>query len=193
MQDDVTAGARWMVSQGITEARRMCVFGGSYGGYAAAWALAKTPDLFRCGVSLAGVSDLFNMLKDDSDVNEHATGRIWRQRVVGDPKTQRQRLDDVSPLKKAAAISVPVFIAHGNLDRRVPIDHSLKLVEALKANQKEFEWMELKGEGHGVAKPENQRRFYEALFEFLDRNIGATPVNAGSAGHLNSTLRPLVP
>ena len=121
------------------------------------------------------------MFKDDSDVNDRATGRPYQRKLVGDPKTNHQQFDDVSPLRKAAAIKAPVLIAHGDRDARVPIEHSEKLVDALKANHKQVEWLELKGEGHTLAKTGNQERFYQALFDFLAAHIGApTRINAAA-------------
>ncbi|HEX7440270.1 MAG TPA: alpha/beta fold hydrolase [Caldimonas sp.] len=146
MQDDVTAGAQWPVSEGLADPSRLCIYGGSYGGYAAMWGLAKTPDLFRCGISFAGVSDLSFMAKDDSDVNDHAIGRLIRRKIVGDPEANRQRFDEVSPPKKAAAIKAPVLIAHGDRDTRVPIENSEKLVDALRENHNQVEWMKLRDE-----------------------------------------------
>jgi dipeptidyl aminopeptidase/acylaminoacyl peptidase len=172
MQDDVTAGANWLVAQGIADAARLCIVGGSYGGYAALWGLVKTPRLFRCGVSFAGVSDLNLMFKDDSDVNDSVAASLQTRAWVGDPKTMRQQFDDVSPLRHAAEIQVPVLIAHGDRDARVPIEHSEKMVDALRAHHKDVTWLELKDEGHGIRHPENRKRYYEALFDFLDRNIG---------------------
>ena len=150
----------------------MCIYGGSYGGYAAMWALAKTPDLFRCGISFAGVSDLTYMFRDSSDNNDYAASREYMRMLVGDPDASRQQFDEVSPLKNAARIKSPIFIAHGNRDGRVPIDHSEKMIDALKENGKQYEWMELNREGHGIGNDENRLKFYNALFKFLDRNIG---------------------
>jgi len=173
MQDDVSAGVRWLIEKKIADPNRICIYGGSYGGYAAMWGLIKTPELYRCGISLAGVSDIEYMFRDDSDVNDWATGRLWRQVTVGDLKTHKQQFDEVSPLKKAGQIRVPVLIAHGNRDRRVPISHSEKLIAALKEANKSYQWIELENEGHGIASEKNRQRFYEALFEFLQKHIGA--------------------
>jgi len=182
MQDDITAGVRWLVDRGYADARRICIFGGSYGGYAALWGLAKTPDLYRCGVSLAGVSDIEHMLKDDSDVNAKAVGRMLRRATIGElDNSGKQRFDDVSPLKNVARIKVPVLIAHGSRDARVPISHGERMVAALKQNGKDYEWLELDGEGHSLAREQNQLRFYQALFAFLERNLGKAPPDAGAA------------
>ena len=100
---------------------------------------------------------------------------MLRRTTIGDLKTHKQQFDGVSPLKSAAQIKVPVLIAHGTKDKRVPIEHSEKLVAALKKNGKEFEWIELEGEGHGIARDKNLQRFYAELFRFLEKHIGAAP------------------
>ncbi|MGZ5157818.1 MAG: alpha/beta hydrolase family protein [Caldimonas sp.] len=182
MQDDVTAGARWLIEQGYAVVDRVCIYGGSYGGYAAMWALAKTPRTFRCGISFAGVSDLKHMMSGDSDLNERASGREALKQMIGDPN--QQAFDEVSPLKKAAAIESPLLIAHGDRDARVPISQSEDMVDAMKKNGKTYVWLELRDEGHGIRLERNQQRFFETLFEFLQRNIGS-----GAAARASSAPR----
>jgi len=179
MQDDITAGAQWLAAQGIADGRRICIYGGSYGGYAALWAAVKTPELFRCVASFAGVSDLSLMFKAESDVNTDTFGRLFQLRTIGDPAQAEQLFDEVSPLKGAARIQVPVLLAHGDHDARVPIVHSEKMVQALKANGKTFEWIPLPGEKHGISREAARERFYGALFDFLARNTA--PARAESA------------
>jgi dipeptidyl aminopeptidase/acylaminoacyl peptidase len=172
MQDDVTAGALWLIEQGIADPQRLCVYGASYGGYASLWALVKTPELFRCGISFAGVSDLNFMFKDDSDRNESPIARLHMRAWVGDPRSKSQQLAAVSPLARAQDFRVPVLIAHGTLDERVPIEHSLKMVAALERQHKDVQWLPLEGEAHGFSEWETLETFYGALFTFLDRHIG---------------------
>lgn len=192
MQDDISAGVKWLVAEGIADPARICIYGASYGGYAAMWGMAKTPELFRCGISFAGVSDLAYMLKDDSDVNDYAIGRLQTRKMLSDPTIGQQQFDEVSPLKQVASINAPVLIAHGDRDARVPIMHSEKLVNALRAHKKEFEWIELKGEGHGIAKEENQQRFYQTVFDFLAKHIGdgMSGPGMGASSPAASTARP---
>lgn len=173
MQDDISDGVRWLVEQGHADPARICIYGASYGGYAAMWGMAKTPELYRCGASFAGVSDLQYMFKDDSDVNSRATGRLERNRMFGEAAAQKQVLDQVSPLKNAARIGAPILVAHGEWDQRVPIDHSYKMVRALKSSNKEFEWLQLEQEGHGIYYEKNRLKFYQALFKLIERTIGA--------------------
>lgn len=178
MQDDITAGTRWLIDQGIADPKRICIYGASYGGYSAMWGMAHTPELFRCGASFAGVSDIELMLKDDSDRNESALGRLYQQSRIGHLKTNKQKFEDVSPLRNAALIRAPVFIAHGTLDARVPIEHSEKMVAALRKNGKEVEWLKLEGEGHGFAWQATQHRFYGDLLKFFEKHIGHTAQSA---------------
>ena len=180
MQDDISDGVRWLVEHGHADPDRICIYGASYGGYAALWGLAKTPALYRCGASFAGVTDLEYLLTDNSDVNAKATGRLRRNRMFGTSSARKQVLDDFSPLKNAAQFRVPVLIAHGELDRRVPIEHSAKMVGRLKDLHKQVQWLVLREEGHGIFREENQERFFQALFTLFDRTIGpALPAAIG--------------
>ena len=181
MQDDVTAGAQWLAAQGIADPRRICIYGASYGGYAALWAAVKTPELFRCVASLAGVSDLALMFNAKSDVNSDSFGRLFELRTIGDPTEDAKLFDEVSPLKGAARIQVPVLLAHGDLDARVPIVHSEKMIQALNANGKQYEWILLRGEKHGISREAALERFYGALFDFLGRNTEAPSESAATS------------
>jgi dipeptidyl aminopeptidase/acylaminoacyl peptidase len=172
MQDDITDGVHWLIENGYADPARICIFGASYGGYAALWGLVKTPELYRCGASFAGVSDIGLILKDDTDTNSKATGRLALRKMVGRDQG-KQVFDDVSPLRNASRIMAPVLIAHGEWDQRVPIWHSTKMVSALRNSGKEVEWLELEKEGHGIYYEANQELFFTALFKLFDRTIGA--------------------
>ncbi len=170
MQDDITAGVEAMIQRGIADPKRICIYGASYGGYAALWGLAKTPDLYRCGVSVAGVSDLEFMFSDSSDSNRNKVARELLRTHVGDVSRSKEQFDQVSPLKHADRIQAPVLLVHGNRDERVPISHSKKMIEALKENKKYYEWLELPGEEHGFTK-KSKIKFMEKLLAFLEKYI----------------------
>jgi len=172
MQDDITAGVEYLVKQGIADPRRICIYGASYGGYAAVWGLMKTPDLYRCGITLAGVADIEYMLSDWSDTNSNKSLREWQRFVVGDRQRDKTKFDQVSPLKHAQDIRAPLLIAHGDDDKRVPISHAKKLMKALDAQHKSYEWVLLPDEGHGIYYLRSQLKFSNALLEFLDKHIG---------------------
>lgn len=178
MQDDVTAGVKAMIQRGVADPDRICIYGASYGGYAALWGLVKTPELYRCGVSLAGVSDIGERFSDWSDTNSSEVGREWLRFAVGDIDTMSAQFDAVSPEKHAAQIHVPVLLAHGTDDRRVPIGHSKRMASALKAAHGSVETHWYENEGHGLTTLFNIRDYESAVLDFLDRNIGPASTTA---------------
>ena len=171
MQDDITAGVNDLIRRGIADPRRICIYGASYGGYAAMWGLVKTPELYRCGVTLSGVSDIELMLTDSSDSNAHKMTRELMRLTVGDRQQDKASFDAVSPLRHAARIQVPVLIAHGDEDVRVPIGHAKKLRAALDKAGKPHEWLLLPDEGHGMRYLASQHLFYGKLLDFLGRHL----------------------
>ena len=172
MQDDITAGVHWLVDQHIADPQRVCIVGASYGGYAALWGLAKTPELYRCGVSVAGVSDIRRRLSDDSDTSKSDWARAILKRRVGDPASMKETWDSVSPLKHVDRIRAPLLLVHGDADVRVPISHGALMLEAMQEQHKDVEWIDFPGEGHPRFTPANQRRYYVALLKLLERTIG---------------------
>ena len=173
MQDDITAGVKHLIERKLVDPKRICIYGASYGGYAALWGVTKTPDLYQCAVSFAGVSDIGFMLTDSSDRNTDAVVREIQRARIGDLALNRQQFDQVSPVRQAARIRVPVLLAHGESDERVPISHSNKMRAALREHGKAHEWMLFERAGHGLWLREDRLRFYGALLTFLDKNIGA--------------------
>jgi dienelactone hydrolase len=174
MQDDVTAGVKAMIARGVADPQRICIFGGSYGGYAALWGLVKTPTLYRCGISFAGVSDIGEMFTDWSDTNDDEVGKEFTRFAVGDVDTMAAQFDAISPEKHADQIQVPVLLAHGMSDHRVPPGHSRRMEAALEKAHKSVESHWYPGEGHGLSTVHDLKDFNAALLDFLDRNIGPT-------------------
>ena len=138
MQDDITAGVRWLIEQRVADAKRIAICGESYGGYAALAGIAFTPDLYRAAVDRAGPTDLLNLL-------EPLEGR-WGWAVpelcvkIGDPDKDREMLSARSPLFHVDRIKAPVFIAHGTEDQRVHIGQSQQMVAALKEHGRTVEF-----------------------------------------------------
>jgi dipeptidyl aminopeptidase/acylaminoacyl peptidase len=165
MQDDLDDGVKWLVEQGKVDAKRVCIMGASYGGYAAMWAAARNPEIYRCAVSFAGISDLAAMIKYDrrafSATRYHTS---WRERVQGDKSFD---LTTVSPLYAVDRINIPLLIAHGADDENVPLSQSRKLHEALTKANKAHSYLVYEGEGHGFDKPENAVAFLEQVDQFL--------------------------
>ncbi len=177
MQDDITAGVKAMIARGVADPKRICIFGGSYGGYAAMWGLEKTPELYQCGVTYSGVSDINEMFTDWSDANEHAAVRELRRFQIGDVATMKAQFDEVSPTKHADRVRVPVLIAHGGEDRRVPIGHAKRLKSALQDAHKSVQSQWYSMEGHGFQYDDDREHFMMLAIGFLDHNIGpASPL-----------------
>jgi dienelactone hydrolase len=168
MQDDLTDAARWAIEAGIADKNRLCIFGASYGGYAALMSPLREPDLYRCAIGFAGVYDLVEQAAD-SDIAEGTMGRKYLERVLGDVATMREQ----SPVAHIAKLKIPVLIAHGTADKRVPFSQAKLLRKALEQHQKTYEWMEFKGEEHGLYDDANHEAFLTRVLEFLDKNIGA--------------------
>jgi dipeptidyl aminopeptidase/acylaminoacyl peptidase len=168
MQDDLDDGVKWLVEQGKVDPKRVCIMGASYGGYAALWAAARNPEIYRCAISLAGISDLSAQLRYDR--RSFIASRYfsaWREKVQGDKEFD---LKTVSPLYAVDRINIPLLIAHGTEDENVPISQSKKLHEALTKANKPHSYIVYEGEGHGFDKPENATAFLERVDEFLRIN-----------------------
>jgi dipeptidyl aminopeptidase/acylaminoacyl peptidase len=191
MQEDINAGVKYLVDQKIADPQRLCIIGGSYGGYAALWALEKDPLLFKCGVSVAGVSDLRKMLHDDSDMSKNAVVREIVRHRLGDASEMKATFDSVSPLKHADRMVAPLLLVHGDLDQRVPVSHGKEMHEVMTDLKKEVEWIEFPDEPHGIYKPQNLRIYYAAVFKLLERTIGKgePPFPAASPGSATPEIR----
>jgi dipeptidyl aminopeptidase/acylaminoacyl peptidase len=149
MQDDVTDAVKHMVEAGKADPKRICIVGASYGGYAALAGAALTPELYRCAVSIAGVSDLVEFLR--SRGHENGTGSnafyYWRD-SIGDPDKNRETLAAVSPSKLASKVAVPVLLIHGEKDETVPVRQSVIMQEALRAAGKPTKLVRLPDADH---------------------------------------------
>ncbi len=173
MQDDLADAARWAIAQGIADPKRICIMGASYGGYATLMGLAKDGDLFKCGVEWVGVSDL--LLYFDASWSDFSDS--WKQfgasQMVGDREKDAAQLEATSPIKLAAKIKNPLLMAHGRIDRRVPIEHGKRMYDAVKAHNANVEWVQYDKDGHGWSLPETHVDWWTRVEKFLDRHIGA--------------------
>lgn len=174
MQDDLADGARWAVGQGYAAPERICIVGASYGGYAALMGVIKDADLYRCAVSYAGVTDIELMYGHWSfrdDISDD-----WKKygmpELVGDRVRDAAQLKATSPIEQAARLTRPVLLAHGTVDRRVPLVHAKRFREAVAGTNKQVEWVEYTNEGHGWSLPENRIDFWGRVEKFLDKHIG---------------------
>jgi dipeptidyl aminopeptidase/acylaminoacyl peptidase len=185
MQDDVTDGVKFLIETGKVDPDRVCLFGGSYGGYATLWGLEKEPAMFRCGVAFVAVSDM--TLLFDVGWTDRLRGSMdkeeFDERVTDDPVRDEQHLRDVSPVNHAERIRVPVLLAYGEVDRRVPLRHGKLMRDALDRHKKPYEWVVYDDEGHGFNKMENLIDFYRRVDVFLAKHLAplSVPTAANTA------------
>ncbi len=167
MQDDVDDAMDWAVGEGLADPKRVCVVGGSYGGYAALWAVLRNPDRYRCAASWAGVTDWAKMLAYDKRYLTSKASKSWQARVRGDATFD---LDAVSPYRLGAQLSRPVLLAHGTADDNVPIRQYELMVAAAKAAPVPLTTLVIEGEGHSFSSAKSEEQWYDALDLFLARH-----------------------
>lgn len=176
MIDDITDATRWAVAQGYADAHRLCIYGGSYGGYAALMSAVREPDLYRCVAGYVGLYDL-PLWRREFDGSR---SRLGRQYVAEEVGSSTEELWAASPIAYLDRLKAPVLIAHGKRDQRVPYSQAERLRDALEKRGHPYEWFVADGEGHGFYRSDNRLRLYEKLLMFLDRHIGV-PTAADAA------------
>lgn len=170
MQDDITDGVNWLIAQGIADAKRVAIYGGSYGGYATLAGLCFTPDLYACGIDYVGVSNLLTFMQTIPPYWRPLLEMMYEQ--VGDPEKDLDMLTAYSPALQAHLIKAPLFVAQGANDPRVNKAESDQMVEALRKRGVEVEYMVKDDEGHGFHNQENRFDFYRAMERFLKQHLG---------------------
>ncbi len=167
MIGDVALATQWAIQQGIADESRVCIYGASYGAFAAMSAAAQYPELYQCAAGVAGVYDL-SALKD-SDVSFLPWGRSYLNHVLG---TDMEKLKQDSPVNHPEKIKVPVFLAHGGEDNRAPVSHATAMKAALERTGNAPMWLLFSDEGHGFSEEEHRYEFYEKLGGFFAQHIG---------------------
>jgi acetyl esterase/lipase len=174
MQDDITDGVKLLVKYKWADPNRICIIGGSYGGYAALAGGAYTPDLYKCVAAIAPVADLASMLATER--REHGRKSsiysYWTK-LIGDRSKDRARIDAVSPVNAAANFKAPVLLIHGSDDDIVPYSQSTKMEAALKEAGKSVRLVKLKGEDHFLSSSEMRLLALKELDAFVAASIGA--------------------
>jgi dipeptidyl aminopeptidase/acylaminoacyl peptidase len=172
MQDDVADAARWAASKGMVDPKRICIAGASYGGYATLMGAIRYPDLYRCGVAFVAVTDP-RLLFANSWENDYSreAREFSTPLMVGDPTSDAEMLKAAAPVEHAGEIRIPILMAFGGRDRRVPIEHGTRMRDAMRATGHEPEWIVYGDEGHGWLKVENQIDFWKRVEDFLARQL----------------------
>ena len=164
MQTDLSDGVRYLVKQGMVDPQRVCIVGASYGGYAALAGVTLDPGVYRCAVSVAGISDLKHMLQQSS--SDSSERRFWN-RYMGVTGPSDPVLQQISPIKHIDAINVPVLLIHGRDDTVVTFDQSRDMFDAMKRARKDVEMVTLKKEDHWLSRSETRLEMLQSSVAFL--------------------------
>jgi dipeptidyl aminopeptidase/acylaminoacyl peptidase len=169
MQNDIADATRHVLAKGIADPQRICIFGASYGGYAALMQPVREPELYRCAVGASGVYDLAKLYKW-GDIRRSDYGKNYLDRAVGKDPVE---LAANSPVNLVDKLTLPIFLAHGRLDGRVDVKHAHRMYDALKDRHAQVEYFEIPQTGHSILLERYKLEFYARLLAFLDRHIGA--------------------
>ncbi len=172
MQTDLSDGARWLAGRGTIDPKRVCIFGASYGGYAALAGATIDTGVYRCAVSVAGPADLRRMLRDeqsDQQWSNNETLRYW-DRFMGAKGVNDPALDAISPAQLAAKATIPILLIHGKDDTVVPYAQSQIMADALKRAGKPVTFVTLKGEDHWLSRGETRLQMLTAAMAFIEAN-----------------------
>jgi dipeptidyl aminopeptidase/acylaminoacyl peptidase len=167
MQDDITDGVKWAVNQGIADAKRVCIVGASYGGYAAMWGIAKDPDLYRCAISISGVAAL---RREVNDFGNDLMGNLYKMQW----QEMTPDFNAVSPINAIAKIKTPLMLIHGKRD--VTVDHvqSQKMFNAMTKADKAVEFVSLPLADHYFTREADRIKLLSSMEAFLAKHNPAS-------------------
>jgi dipeptidyl aminopeptidase/acylaminoacyl peptidase len=169
MLDDLVDGVKWASTQPEVDGARACVYGGSFGAYAALMLAAREPAMFKCTVGMAGVYYLPRIFDDDRVKGNKQTIAYFK-RTMGDDVAA---LEAASPTRLADKITIPVLLVHGKKDEVAPIVHAEMMRDALTKAGRPPEWMVVPNEGHGFYDSEHQKQYLLKLEAFLAKHLGS--------------------
>jgi dipeptidyl aminopeptidase/acylaminoacyl peptidase len=164
MQDDLEDAVKYLIDQKIADPKRVCIAGASYGGYAALMGATKTPDLFQCAISFAGISDLVKMRDSYRNFVNSAVAR----KQFGEDSSQ---LKKTSPVRMVESVKIPILLIHGKDDAVVPVSQSRIMAEALKDEGKVYEYIELENGTHNLDYLPDRKQTFEAMENFLKKYL----------------------
>lgn len=169
IMNDVIDATKWVIDQGHADAERVCIYGGSFGGYASLMAPVRAPGLFKCAFGYVGLYDA-QIQMTRSDTSKINDGQRYLLRAFGSTRAEQ---DAMSPINHVDQIKLPVYLAAGARDARCPPEHTEAMYKALAAAGNKPEGMIIQsGEMHGFYKEENNLKLYTEMLDFFDRHIG---------------------
>jgi dipeptidyl aminopeptidase/acylaminoacyl peptidase len=173
MQDDITDAVKALVKDGTADPNRVCIVGASYGGYAALAGGAFTPELYKCVVSISGISDVLKMMENEDyrAQGDSYAFDYWR-RWVGDPVADAEQMKLISPINHAAKFKAPVLLIHGSDDDVVLASQSMSMKGALRKAGKQADLMLIDGEGHTPIQQFTKLYILTEVERFVTTHLG---------------------
>ena len=164
MQDDLEDATKWLQQHANVNAKKMCIAGASYGGYAALMAAVKHGETFQCAASFAGVSDIELIV---SKARYFSNKEIVRKQFGEDS----DKLEAVSPVNFAKNINIPILLIHGTDDKVVPIEHSRDMADELEDYDKDVKYLEIEGANHHLSVQRHRLQTLEEMLKFFNKHL----------------------
>lgn len=171
MQHDVEDATRWLYEKGYADKNKTCIAGWSYGGYAALMGVSTDPDLYKCAIAMAALTDINDAKRD---LKKYRGGEQAAEEFFGEAMQDKNVRKANSPVHVADKIKVPVFLAHGDLDENVHFDQFLRMKKALNKARVNATYMKFDDEDHYLSKQENREKFFIGMDKFLNEVNGTS-------------------
>jgi dipeptidyl aminopeptidase/acylaminoacyl peptidase len=168
MQTDLSDGVRFLAKEGVIDPKRVCIVGGSYGGYAALAGAALDTGVYRCAASVAGLSDLRRFI-DWSKAQNGVSAYRWWTRFMGAEDSRDPSLAEISPAAHIDRVNIPILLVHGRDDTVVPLEQSRIMADALQKAGKPVELIVQKGADHWLSRGDTRLETLDAIVDFLEK------------------------
>lgn len=172
MQEDVEDGMRWLLEKGYANPNKSCIAGWSYGGYAALMGAVKTPDLYKCSIAIAALSDIPEAI---SDLKNYTNGKAIAERTFGSLMEDKGLMRANNPVQQASKIRIPVFMAHGEIDLPVGFSQYEKMKRRLESAGVDGTYMSFEDEDHYMSNQANRQAMLDGIEAFLLKVNGKSP------------------
>ncbi|WOT05001.1 alpha/beta hydrolase family protein [Shewanella youngdeokensis] len=167
IQYDIIDATQFVIDQGYADKNRVCIVGGSFGGYSALQSSTLAPDMFKCAIGFAGVYDL-PLMYEEGDVQTRSAGKAYLKEVLGENEAL---LKSMSPTYNVNKLKANLLLVHGGEDERAPIEQFESLVHSLKKIDYPYQQLVMDDEGHGFYNDNHRAKYYSEMLTFLKTNL----------------------